>query len=60
MGMFTAVRNYVATRRAAYAVRRTEMQVNALPPEIQKDIGWPGFMPERGHRDETAAFARRH
>ncbi len=60
MGMFTAVRNYVATRRAAYAIRRTERQVNALPPEIQKDIGWRGFIPECGYRDDIATFGRRH
>ncbi len=29
---------------------RTTRIVNGLPPDIQKDIGWPGYYPDCGSR----------
>ncbi len=29
---------------------RTARMANSLPPEIQKDIGWPGYYPEGNSR----------
>jgi hypothetical protein len=46
MSVITTLRSYVAMRRAAFHRRRTAELVNALPPDIQKDIGWPGFFPD--------------
>ncbi|WP_309085824.1 hypothetical protein [Chelativorans sp.] len=33
--------DYLQRRAAAWRRRRTERYISSLPPEIQKDIGWP-------------------
>jgi len=42
MSIITAVRQYIGEidRRRRYY--RTERLVRSLPPEVLKDIGWPG------------------
>jgi hypothetical protein len=42
MSMFDGFVRFAAARRKARADRNTEMLLNSLPLEIQKDIGWGG------------------
>lgn len=41
MSMFDALGRYGAAIRKSQARRRAVHALNNLPPEIQKDIGWP-------------------
>jgi hypothetical protein len=41
MSIYTALRELATEWQAARQEARTRAIVNALPPEIQKDIGWP-------------------
>lgn len=50
------IEDYIAQRERA----RTTRLVNALPSEIQKDIGWPGFYPEHGVGRGNAHLNRIH
>lgn len=45
MSILTAFSHYVAGYRALRARRNTERMISELPPEIRKDIGWPGSYP---------------
>jgi len=49
---------YLRRRAAMWKRRRTERFISSLPPEIQKDIGWPGANgPSRGlHRNPDPAL----
>ena len=42
MSMMNAFLLYIRHARAARERVRTERLVSELPPEIRKDIGWPG------------------
>lgn len=48
MSIFEQISQYTASLHERRRRRRTFRQINALPKEIQKDIGWPGFLPETG------------
>ncbi|MBZ9675657.1 hypothetical protein [Mesorhizobium sp. ES1-1] len=41
MSMFETLARYRAAYRDAREARRGERILNSLPPDIQKDIGWP-------------------
>lgn len=47
MSMMNAFLLYIRHVRAARERIRTERLVSELPPEIRKDIGWPGSYPSR-------------
>lgn len=40
MSMFDSLARFAAARRKARAEYNTELLLNSLPLEIQKDIGW--------------------
>jgi hypothetical protein len=40
MSMFDSFARFAASQRKARAERNTELLLNSLPLEIQKDIGW--------------------
>jgi hypothetical protein len=40
MSMFDSLARFAAARRKARAERNTELLLNSLPLELQKDIGW--------------------
>jgi hypothetical protein len=40
MTIIDGISRFAATQRKAAAWRRTERMLNALPEEVQKDIGW--------------------
>jgi len=42
MSVFESLARFAAARRMARAQRETQQMLNALPLEIQKDIGWGG------------------
>ena len=41
MSIFDEIARYGEALRKARRYRQTVREMNALPPEIQKDIGWP-------------------
>lgn len=41
MSILTTLGRFATDYRAARARQQTERSIRALPPEIQKDIGWP-------------------
>ncbi len=41
MSIFSRLRKRAADRRQAYDVRRTRLILEGLPPDVQKDIGYP-------------------
>lgn len=41
MSFFSRLRRRAADRRENYQVRRTRMILEGLPPDVQKDIGYP-------------------
>lgn len=45
MSILSAFSRYIAGYRALRARRATERLISSLPPEIRKDIGWPGCYP---------------
>lgn len=47
MTFLSSLTRYLDTRRRARARRNTAALIEALPPEIQSDIGWRGFPPEK-------------
>ncbi len=53
--------NRIATRYAEVRTRYlTELQVRALPPEIQKDIGWPGPQDRLAYRQNPVSTRTEH
>jgi hypothetical protein len=48
MSIIGAFHQYLSENRQRRQRVRTQEIVNALPYEIQKDIGWPGFYPDHG------------
>lgn len=40
--MFESISRFAADWRAARARRRTEIMLEALPPELQRDVGYSG------------------
>lgn len=42
MGILTAMREYVGELDRRRRFYRTERLVRSLPPDVLKDIGWPG------------------
>jgi hypothetical protein len=59
MSIFTEFSRYGAARKARRDALRTERALNALPPEIQKDIGWPVAQRERQPRGMGALYRSR-
>ncbi len=49
-----SIRNYVRRRVTLWERRRTERYIRALPPELQKDIGWA----DDETFDEPSAYRR--
>jgi hypothetical protein len=41
MSILNAFDQYVAGFRARRELARTERMITSLPPDVQKDIGWP-------------------
>lgn len=41
MSMIDAIGRYGAAIRKAHARSKATRALNSLPPEVQKDIGWP-------------------
>ena len=50
MSIFSAISRLAAEYSEARARYLTERQVRSLPPEIQKDIGWPDAYERRPAR----------
>jgi len=50
MSIATTIGRFAAELAAARDRYLTERQVRALPPEIQKDIGWPDVADRRESR----------
>jgi hypothetical protein len=44
MSLLAKVRRYAAEYQDSIRSARTLRMINALPPEIRKDIGWPDAM----------------
>jgi hypothetical protein len=42
MNILTAMRDYIGELERRRRFYRTERLVRGLPPEVLKDIGWPG------------------
>ena len=42
MNLLSAVRSYIGDLERRRRFYRTERMVSSLPPEVLKDIGWPG------------------
>lgn len=42
MTLFSAFRFYIGEIERRRLYRRTQAMLHALPPEMLKDIGWPG------------------
>lgn len=55
MSMFDSFARFAASRRKARAERNTELLLNSLPLEIQKDIGW-GNGPRSGASRTVSLF----
>ncbi|TIS57755.1 hypothetical protein [Mesorhizobium sp.] len=53
MSMFESLGRYGAAIKHAHNRNRSVRTLNSLPPEIQKDIGWPASSPS----DPQAALA---
>ncbi|TJW13272.1 MAG: hypothetical protein E5W82_14175 [Mesorhizobium sp.] len=53
MSMFESLGRYGAAIKHAHNRNRSVRTLNSLPPEIQKDIGWPASPPS----DPQAALA---
>lgn len=45
MPVIERIDRLVARWRAQRSRRRTEMLITALPPDLQRDIGWPAVDP---------------
>ncbi|MBZ0161605.1 MAG: hypothetical protein K8H74_02710 [Notoacmeibacter sp.] len=41
MSIFSRLRKRAADRRQTYDIRRTRLILEGLPPDVQKDIGYP-------------------
>lgn len=54
MNLFSAMRGYIGDLERRRRFYRTERLVRSLPPEVLKDIGWPGsadgFQRDRLHQ----------
>jgi hypothetical protein len=58
MSMLSTIGRYAAEYSAARARYLTERQVRSLPPEIQKDIGWPdAYATNRAPRIRSGSWA---
>jgi hypothetical protein len=53
MSIFDDISRFGAALRTARRNRIAIRQMNALPPELQKDIGWPGSPASR-----SSAYAK--
>lgn len=42
MNLLSAISSYIAGLERRRRFYRTERMVSSLPPEVLKDIGWPG------------------
>ena len=45
--IFRALARYAGKIRTMHQDIRAERMMNALPPELRKDIGWPDMLAER-------------
>lgn len=54
MSMMRTIGRFGAAIQSARRAAQSERMLNRLPPEIQKDIGWPA--PEHGRRHATLAI----
>jgi hypothetical protein len=50
MSILNAFDNYLVGFRRMRTIARTERLIRSLPPEVQKDIGWPGPYEENRRR----------
>ncbi|HVK89826.1 MAG TPA: hypothetical protein VM468_00185 [Mycoplana sp.] len=41
-GFALTIRQFLETRAARRRSRRTEFELDNLPPELQRDVGWTG------------------
>lgn len=46
MSILNAFDHYLFGLRRMREIARTERMISALPPEVQKDIGWPDVYEE--------------
>jgi len=53
MFIHASLTQYLRRRAAIWRRRRTERFISSLPPEIQKDIGWPADARARGTHCQT-------
>lgn len=47
MSILSAFSHYVAGYQEVRRRRHTERLISELPPEVRRDIGWPGTYPSR-------------
>jgi hypothetical protein len=59
MSILNAFDHYLVGFRARRDLARTERMINTLPPEVQKDIGWPQAL-EDAHRRLIHERGRNH
>ena len=59
MSIFDEIGRFGATLRIARRNRRALREMNALPPELQKDIGWPASSEARRAYCPQPILARR-
>jgi len=50
MSVFRRIDRYIADFRHERELARNERMIRALPPEVQKDIGWPDIHEESRSR----------
>lgn len=58
MSVIGTLQQIVGQYRARRERNRTIEIVNALPPDIRRDIGWPGFYPDITARADRAHHRR--
>ncbi|AWC23508.1 hypothetical protein CO731_02980 [Aminobacter sp. MSH1] len=59
MSIIGSISRYGADIRRARREARSLRRLNSLPPEIQKDIGWPAGSDEQIRALHSAFLARR-
>ncbi len=56
MTILDDIARFGAALRKARRYRQTLREINALPPEIQKDIGWPARRDAQGGNHFQSAY----